>query len=60
MIGFSELLVILVVVLLVFGASRLPDLGDALGKAVRGYKAAARGEREIDVTPKEPPGSGTK
>ncbi|MFA6929454.1 MAG: twin-arginine translocase TatA/TatE family subunit [Lentisphaeria bacterium] len=39
-IGFSELLVILVVVLLVFGAKRIPDLAKALGRASHEYKKA--------------------
>jgi sec-independent protein translocase protein TatA len=33
-----ELLIILVIVLVIFGASRLPQLGEGLGKAIKGFK----------------------
>ena len=36
--GIPELLIILFIALLVFGANRLPDIGSALGKAIRGFK----------------------
>ncbi len=36
--GMPELLVILVLLLLIFGANRLPEIGSALGKAIRGFK----------------------
>lgn len=42
-IGFSELLVIFLVVLLLFGAKRLPDIGQALGKSIREFKKAVQG-----------------
>jgi sec-independent protein translocase protein TatA len=38
--GFGEILVILVIALLVFGPSKLPLLGDALGKGIRNFKKA--------------------
>ena len=38
--GFPELLVILVVVLLLFGAKRLPEVGKAVGDAIREFKRA--------------------
>lgn len=43
-IGFPELLVILVIALLVFGPSRVPDMGRSLGKALREFREAIRGE----------------
>lgn len=52
MIDFPELTLILVVVVLIFGAGRLPALGDALGRTVQGFRRAARGQNEIDVTPR--------
>lgn len=52
-IGTSELLIILVIVLLVFGAAKLPELGAGLGKGIRNFKKAAKGEDEIDVTPEK-------
>jgi sec-independent protein translocase protein TatA len=42
-IGFPEMLVIIAILLLVFGANRLPDLGRGLGKAIRGFKDATKG-----------------
>ncbi|HLB37611.1 MAG TPA: twin-arginine translocase TatA/TatE family subunit [Gemmatimonadales bacterium] len=45
--GTSELVVILLIVLLVFGAKRLPDIGSSLGKGIREFK---RSFREIEHT----------
>lgn len=39
--GFGKLLALLAVVVLVFGTSKLPKIGEDLGKAVRGFKKAA-------------------
>ena len=39
-IGMPELIVIFVIALLVFGPSKLPDLGKSLGEAIRGFKKA--------------------
>ncbi|MBL7156790.1 MAG: twin-arginine translocase TatA/TatE family subunit [Candidatus Omnitrophica bacterium] len=46
-IGFWELILILLIVLLVFGAAKLPEIGRALGKAIREFKKAS-GESERD------------
>lgn len=55
--GFGEILVVLVVVLLIFGANKIPQLGDALGKGIRNFKKSSRDEDDsIDVTPKGTPG----
>jgi sec-independent protein translocase protein TatA len=54
-IGTSELLIILLIVLLVFGASRLPKLGKGLGEGLRSFKDAVKGEDdkpEIDADKK--------
>ena len=45
-IGFFELLVILAILALVFGANRLPDLGRSLGQTIRGFKDAAKRDDE--------------
>ncbi|HTP26775.1 MAG TPA: twin-arginine translocase TatA/TatE family subunit [Anaeromyxobacteraceae bacterium] len=47
--GMGELLVVLIVALLVFGPSKLPELGDALGKSIRNFKKAANGGDSGDV-----------
>lgn len=39
-IGPTELIVVLLIVLLVFGPAKLPELGKALGKTIRGFKSA--------------------
>jgi sec-independent protein translocase protein TatA len=38
--GLPELLVILAIIILVFGANRLPDLGKGIGKAIRNFRDA--------------------
>ena len=51
--GMGELLIVLMIVLLIFGASRLPQIGEGLGKAVRGLKRGLQTDDDIDVTPKD-------
>ncbi|OFX25061.1 MAG: hypothetical protein A2V77_05625 [Anaeromyxobacter sp. RBG_16_69_14] len=49
-----EVLIILVVLVLVFGANKIPQLGDALGKGIRNFKkATGKDDDSIDVTPKD-------
>ena len=52
-IGTTELLIVLGIVLVLFGARRLPELGSGVGKAIRNFKAGISGKDEIDVTPKQ-------
>ena len=49
--GMWEIVLVLLVVLLLFGPSKLPQLGGAVGKALTNFKRGMRGEDEIDVTP---------
>lgn len=49
--GMSEILVILVVVLLVFGSKKLPEIGSGLGRAIKNFKKATTEPDEIDITP---------
>jgi sec-independent protein translocase protein TatA len=49
-IGFSELIVILLILTLVFGGSRLPALGEAMGKAIRSFKRGVAQNEDIEVT----------
>lgn len=51
--GLGELVLILLIVLVVFGAGKLPQIGDALGKGIRNFKRSTSGQDEIDVTPKQ-------
>jgi sec-independent protein translocase protein TatA len=45
-IGLPELLVIFVIVLVLFGPGKLPDVGKAIGEALRGFKKAMRADEE--------------
>lgn len=51
-IGWSEILVILLIILLLFGARRLPELARSLGKSLREFK---KGKDEEDEPEKPPP-----
>jgi len=54
MIGFSEIgLTLLVVLVVIFGASKLPQIGKGLGEAIRNFKKAVSEPPEINVTPKK-------
>jgi sec-independent protein translocase protein TatA len=52
--GTGEIILIILVVMIVFGASKLPQLGDGLGRAIKNFKRAVQGGSEIDVSPKKP------
>jgi sec-independent protein translocase protein TatA len=49
--GATELGIILVIVVILFGARRLPEIGSGVGKAIKNFKAGLSGKDEIDVTP---------
>ena len=49
--GMGELVVVLVIVLVVFGAGRLPEVMGSLGKGVQPFKRGLKEPPEIDVTP---------
>jgi sec-independent protein translocase protein TatA len=51
--GAGELVVVLLIVIVVFGSTKLPQLGDGLGRAIKNFKRAVGGANEIDVTPKK-------
>lgn len=48
--GMGEWLIILVIVLIVFGATKLPQLGHGLGAAIKNFKRASQGDDEIEVS----------
>lgn len=59
--GATEIAVIVLLIALIFGARRLPELGSGLGKAIKNFKAGISGKDEIDVTPeKEKVGEGER
>ena len=47
-IGPTELIIILVIVIIVFGVGRLSEVGGALGKGIRAFKRGQSGEDEVD------------
>lgn len=53
--GFSELIIILVIVLIIFGAGRLPQLGEGLGKALKGFKKEVHEVPPVEPNAAEPP-----
>ncbi len=57
--GIGELLVILVIVLIIFGAGKLPEIGEGIGRGIRSFRKEMHKPDEIDVTPKsdEKPGA---
>lgn len=59
--GIGELVVILVIIMIVFGAGKLPEIGEGLGRGIRNFRKAVKAPDEIDITPKkddEPPRDG--
>jgi TatA/E family protein of Tat protein translocase len=46
--GFSELIIILVIILIIFGAGRLPQIGEGVGKALKGFR------KEVNEVPQPP------
>ena len=54
-IGTPEIIIILVVLLLLFGARRLPEMGRSLGKGMREFKDAVTGEEKESPPPAELP-----
>ena len=46
MMGWQEWLIIAVVVVVIFGVGRIPQVGDALGKGIRNFKKSVTGEDE--------------
>jgi sec-independent protein translocase protein TatA len=48
-IGFTELILILVIVLIIFGAGKLPQLGEGLGKAIKGFKKSVHEADSIEA-----------
>jgi sec-independent protein translocase protein TatA len=58
--GMPELIIVLVIALLIFGAGKLPQVGSSVGKAIREFKGALEEKREKDASApeeeeKEPP-----
>ena len=52
-IGMPELIVIMVIALVIFGAGKLPQIGENMGKAIRNFKNSTQERDKIDITPKK-------
>ena len=50
-IGMPELIIILVIILIIFGAGKLPEIGGGVGKAIRNFRSATK---EVDQKKEEP------
>jgi sec-independent protein translocase protein TatA len=50
--GFPELIIIMAIVLIIFGAGKLPEVGGAIGKGIRSFKKSVQEPDELDITPK--------
>jgi sec-independent protein translocase protein TatA len=51
--GMQELIVVLLIVLVVFGSTRLPEIGKGLGKAISNFKKGMSEANEIEMTPEK-------
>ncbi|MCF8029786.1 MAG: twin-arginine translocase TatA/TatE family subunit [Desulfohalobiaceae bacterium] len=49
-IGIPELMILLVIVLIIFGANKLPEIGSGMGRAIKNFKRASDEPEEIDVS----------
>ncbi|HLF85480.1 MAG TPA: twin-arginine translocase TatA/TatE family subunit [Nitrospiria bacterium] len=52
-IGMPELIIILVIILIIFGVGKLPQIGEGVGKAIKGFKKGMVEADAIDITPKD-------
>ncbi len=51
--GMGELVVILLIVLVIFGANKLPQIGDALGRSIKNFKKASNVDGDDDAKDKD-------
>ncbi len=58
-IGMPELVIILVIILVIFGAGKLPEIGSGLGKAIKGFKGSVN-EIEADLKQDDDSGKNDK
>ena len=49
-IGMPELIIILVIILIIFGAGKLPEIGGAVGKGIKNFKKSFRDQEEVKDT----------
>jgi len=52
--GSQEIIIILLIAVVLFGAGKLPQIGEGMGKAIKNFKKAAKdAEEAVDITPEE-------
>jgi sec-independent protein translocase protein TatA len=51
--GFQELVILLIIVVIIFGAGKLPDLGKGLGQGIKNFKKAVGGQEDDDEAAKK-------
>lgn len=52
-IGMPELIIILIIILIIFGAGKLPEIGSGIGKGIKNFKKATTEKDEIEAPDKE-------
>jgi sec-independent protein translocase protein TatA len=52
-IGMPELIIILIIILIIFGAGKLPEIGSGIGKGIKNFKKATTEPKEEIAAPKE-------
>jgi TatA/E family protein of Tat protein translocase len=50
-IGFPELMIILVIIMIIFGAGKLPEIGSAFGRSIKNFKSSMKEAQEGDEDP---------
>ncbi|MEW6054691.1 MAG: twin-arginine translocase TatA/TatE family subunit [Nitrospirota bacterium] len=51
--GTQELIIVLIIIVVLFGATRLPQIGSGIGQAIKNFKKSVSEGEEIDVTPEK-------
>ena len=51
-IGMPELIIILIIILIIFGAGKLPEIGSGIGKGIKNFKKATK-EKQDEIAPPE-------
>ena len=54
--GITELIIILVIILIMFGAGKIPEIAEGLGKGISNFRKSVKAPDEIDVTPQDKKG----
>ena len=57
-IGMPELIIILIIILIIFGAGKLPEIGSGIGKGIRNFKKATREKPDEIASPEDKNNSG--